>query len=209
MRAGGQNMCGKLGIKKICNTCALEKYLDDFHVNKGAKYGVSNTCKICANKRTKENYLNNKSRCLESGKLWAKNNPEKTKASAKKYKDKIREKLREARRERYLKNKDKEIANCKKWQSLNKEKFLHSMNLSKTKRRHKIKETKDKITLEQWENIKSKAKNKCHYCKKVFEKLTMDHVIPLSKGGNHNQSNIVPACQSCNSKKGNKIQVIL
>ena len=38
-----------------------------------------------------------------------------------------------------------------------------------------------------------------------MERLTQDHVIPLSKGGQHIKENIVPACPSCNSKKGNRM----
>ncbi|MDB4875733.1 MAG: hypothetical protein JWM41_2179 [Gemmatimonadetes bacterium] len=30
----------------------------------------------------------------------------------------------------------------------------------------------------------------------------MDHVIPISRGGSHTRENVVPACRSCNSKKG-------
>lgn len=43
----------------------------------------------------------------------------------------------------------------------------------------------------------------CHYChKKVGRQLlTMDHVVPLSRGGKSSKGNIVPACKSCNNKK--------
>lgn len=34
--------------------------------------------------------------------------------------------------------------------------------------------------------------------------LTMDHVVPLTRGGWHDPINVVPACQSCNSKKHDK-----
>ena len=37
-----------------------------------------------------------------------------------------------------------------------------------------------------------------------MKRLTMDHITPISKGGAHTASNIVPACQSCNSKKNNR-----
>ncbi|MCK4464389.1 MAG: HNH endonuclease [Bacteroidales bacterium] len=39
----------------------------------------------------------------------------------------------------------------------------------------------------------------------MFNRETKDHVIPISKGGDNTKENIVPACQSCNSKKFNKI----
>jgi 5-methylcytosine-specific restriction endonuclease McrA len=33
------------------------------------------------------------------------------------------------------------------------------------------------------------------------EKLTMDHLVPLSRGGKSKKGNLVPACKECNSKK--------
>lgn len=43
----------------------------------------------------------------------------------------------------------------------------------------------------------------CHYCHcQVGQKqLTMDHVVPLSRGGKSKKGNIVPACKECNNKK--------
>ncbi|MBP5226465.1 MAG: HNH endonuclease [Kiritimatiellae bacterium] len=46
-------------------------------------------------------------------------------------------------------------------------------------------------------------KGVCHYCGKEVgaENLTMDHVIPVARGGKSVQSNVVPACQACNQAK--------
>lgn len=46
----------------------------------------------------------------------------------------------------------------------------------------------------------------CQYCSNQFARkdLTLDHVIPLSKGGRTKWENIVAACQRCNTLKGNK-----
>ena len=43
----------------------------------------------------------------------------------------------------------------------------------------------------------------CHYCHRPVGRLhlTMDHVVPLSRGGRSNKGNIVPACKECNNKK--------
>jgi 5-methylcytosine-specific restriction endonuclease McrA len=43
----------------------------------------------------------------------------------------------------------------------------------------------------------------CYYCGRKVppSELTMDHKIPLSRGGTSDRSNIVPACKECNSKK--------
>lgn len=58
------------------------------------------------------------------------------------------------------------------------------------------------FTHTQWVMLQAVFKYRCAYCgKRCKGKLTMDHVTPLSKGGNHTLQNIVPACKSCNSKK--------
>ncbi len=43
----------------------------------------------------------------------------------------------------------------------------------------------------------------CYYCHREVgrEQLTMDHVVPLSRGGKSKKGNIVPACKECNNKK--------
>ena len=43
----------------------------------------------------------------------------------------------------------------------------------------------------------------CYYCGGRFPagELTMDHLIPLARGGRSIHANIVPACKECNSKK--------
>lgn len=45
--------------------------------------------------------------------------------------------------------------------------------------------------------------NICKYCKKFCEEdKTIDHIIPVSKGGTNYDSNLVTCCQKCNTKKG-------
>tara|TARA_Y100001958_G_C21223269_1_gene548635 strand:- start:49 stop:567 length:519 start_codon:yes stop_codon:yes gene_type:complete len=53
-------------------------------------------------------------------------------------------------------------------------------------------------------NIFLRDRFTCQYCCKIFaeKKLTLDHVIPLSRGGAHNWTNVVTACSKCNNKKG-------
>jgi len=52
-----------------------------------------------------------------------------------------------------------------------------------------------------WKN--KRASGVCHYCRKRFpaKALTMDHVVPLIRGGKSIKSNIVPCCKGCNEQK--------
>ena len=52
-----------------------------------------------------------------------------------------------------------------------------------------------------WRNQLSKGI--CHYCGEHFAPadLTMDHVVPLARGGASTKGNIVPACKNCNAGK--------
>ena len=56
------------------------------------------------------------------------------------------------------------------------------------------------------ENIYLRDKHTCQYCHKVFKasELTLDHVVPSSRGGENSWTNLVAACQKCNHKKGNR-----
>lgn len=47
------------------------------------------------------------------------------------------------------------------------------------------------------------AEGKCHYCHRIVgaENLTLDHVVPVSRGGRSVKSNCVPCCKDCNSEK--------
>jgi hypothetical protein len=46
--------------------------------------------------------------------------------------------------------------------------------------------------------------NKCQYCG-ATRNLTIDHVIPSSKGGDNSWENLTCACYKCNTKKGDKL----
>ena len=48
------------------------------------------------------------------------------------------------------------------------------------------------------------ARGVCHYCGRKFppEELTMDHVVPVARGGRSVRGNVVPSCRACNASKG-------
>ena len=55
-------------------------------------------------------------------------------------------------------------------------------------------------------NVYLRDMYKCQYCSDIFERnrLTLDHVVPKSKGGETSWEKIVTCCNSCNTFKGSK-----
>lgn len=47
------------------------------------------------------------------------------------------------------------------------------------------------------------ARGICFYCRRQVPsaELTMDHIVPLSRGGTSSKANLVPTCKECNTKK--------
>lgn len=130
---------------------------------------------------------------------------------------------------RYAANRDKRLAHDKAWRASNPEKVRarqaayyvahheqvaaqqlgyrrahpEQARADHARRRLRIGKSRgQKLQPGEWEAILRTYSYRCAYCGFKHKRLTMDHVVPVSKGGKHVASNIVPACKPCNSKKG-------
>ena len=54
----------------------------------------------------------------------------------------------------------------------------------------------------QWWKRK-KSRGVCHFCGKNVppNELTMDHIVPIVRGGKSVKNNVVPVCKTCNNRK--------
>ena len=60
------------------------------------------------------------------------------------------------------------------------------------------------LTKRKKEQILKRDAYTCHYCGKMDGDATIDHLIPVTRGGSSKDSNLITACKGCNSDKGNK-----
>lgn len=58
------------------------------------------------------------------------------------------------------------------------------------------------ISPKDWARKLEYYRHSCAYCGRTGLALTMDHVVPLVRGGWHGIGNIVPCCHKCNANKG-------
>lgn len=134
--------------------------------------------------------------------------PYKNKEKQRKYVEQYRKDYPEKVRECKKRSRDPEKAKkySKKYRKSEKGKATNQ-------RRHITRQAKERdiinnLTAQEWEDILEKYNYICAYCGTEFdcENLpTRDHIVLISKGGHNIKENIMPACQSCNSRKRVKI----
>ncbi len=169
---------------KICTMCKKDKPVTDYYIYPYCKDGRSYRCGPCADKATMaSNAKRAKGEIYQIKRKWYLDHRDLGLARAKKY---------------WMDHPDFQKA----WRKNSPEKArLLSKQSSNRRRAHKLNAPINDFTKEEWKLLLVEFGNVCYYCKKGNLPLTLDHVIPLSKGGSHTYSNIVPACKSCNCRK--------
>lgn len=178
---------------KICHYCENERRISDFNTNKRTRDGYDKKCLYCYAEKNGMSYDDYVWHLLCTGRIISdrnrdgaaaamrainsrNNNPDRFKQQQKAYRDRNPVIVRENARKSTARRKQREIA------------FIVN-----------------DLTDHDWKSIKNQFNQSCAYCGCPDCKLTMDHVIPVSRGGQNTKDNIVPACRSCNSKKGTKM----
>lgn len=170
---------------KICSTCKQAKPLTEFRKDKRARDGRKSQCKACMKKY------------------------EKTRDQSKKrdYAKRYRAGNRETERARYL-----------RWKEENPDKFKsHKKAMKILRRSDTVSEYENGITVEA---LYEASKGICKICGGICDLNdyryvgdtfvagdnypSIDHIIPLSKGGSHTWANVQLAHRICNSHKYNK-----
>lgn len=69
-----------------------------------------------------------------------------------------------------------------------------------------------RISVEKKRSVVERAQKRCEYCQcrsdHATETFAIEHVIPVSRGGNDEVTNLALACSGCNSRKYNKLEAV-
>ena len=114
-------------------------------------------------------------------------------------------------RKRYQVNRERYIGISRSWKQRNPERVKEQQREWKQANPERKRELEHRRRTRKQENgvyvISPKDMRRlagdCVYCG-ATEHITMDHVIPISRGGTHGIGNLVPACASCNNRKLDK-----
>lgn len=147
---------------------------------------------------------NNKTKISENSRRYAKEHPDKYKEMHKRWRLENIDKVREGRRKWAKHNPGKRRDEHKRWEKAHPE-LTKLQRQRRRARQHSLPAT---LTAREWQNILLAYDHHCAYCNRseieIGHKLHQDHVIPLVRGGGYTAENIVPACRSCNSRKGGR-----
>lgn len=201
---------------KTCTTCLQEfpPTQDFFYASHTGKHGLTSECKTCLRKRARHHYASNATkRRAYSRSYREKNNREKRLVYAKAYNALHKDTLNIRAKERYAKHSIHALSVKKRYYASHRETLLAKQKVYRAENpdvlraaatRHRAAKQQaaiNDLTAKQWQTIKQHYGYRCVYCGAKPRILTQDHLTPLSKGGNHTFSNVVPACRSCNSRK--------
>jgi len=187
----GYKFCSKCGKELLATT-------DYFFRDNSHKDGLCTQCKDCR---------------MPSSHKWQKENPEKAKKYWLEYRENNSEKYKQRRHRYWINNREKITAKNLKYSQEHPEKIkeikrkykqLHPEKVVEhaAKRRSRVNNLPARFTANQWKECKSQFSNGCAYCGK-HAKLTQDHFVPVSNGGEYTVDNIIPACMKCNVSKNN------
>jgi 5-methylcytosine-specific restriction endonuclease McrA len=213
---------------KTCAKCNIEKPETEFKPLYKKPDKLMSKCKECYKIQGLEYRIRTKAEKAAYDKEYRANNEDKLKKRslkyyqdnkehlleyAEEYRQRNPELLKESKKKEYFKHKKKRIAQVSKYRKNHKDKVKIwsdrwvksdkgrvSSRKAHTKRRGYGDISKDVIV-----DFFKTAGTICLYCKvECNDKVTIDHFIPLSKGGSHERDNLVPACLKCNCSKSNK-----
>jgi len=173
-----------LPTEKACTGCGRVLPIAQFHYLNGRSQTYRARCKAC--------------RVAEKVAYRAANGAQ-IKATDAAYREANRAELAERQRAWREAHPESYGAIHSKWKTENKD----LVNASTHKRRNTIKGAGHHWTAAEWQALKARYGHTCLLCgrKEPDIDLTVDHVVPVSRGGGNTIDNIQPLCKGCNSRK--------
>lgn len=194
---------------RVCRRCSTWKPAECFGAERRVLCGLKAECYSCRNSEQKANYssLSLEQRVQRQKVIYDKHR-DRIRRTQKKWRDANRDEYLAWRRARYRRDPNGYVVS---WQAKNrarvrsyKRKWKRANPLRvawhTAQRNHRL---RGSVTWAEWRGVLRFYGNKCLQCGSV-ERVEMDHVVPIAKGGRHVVENLQPLCRSCNGAKGIK-----
>lgn len=182
-------------MNKNCAACQTSKPLDEFNNCAKGKYGKQAYCRECSKAKVKKWSRDNREHVYEYNETYRQKNPEKTREWQRKY-----------HRNWYLKNREDKLRQNAEW---------YRNNPSHVSRKNALRRGTRQIDTDKVELELLRARDvDCYLCGLEIQydlkwpdlsSPSVDHIVPISRGGPHKYDNLAFTHLGCNLSKGDKI----
>ena len=167
-----------------CSKCGIEKPLSEFRKKTKSRHGYSRSCRVCDAARDREYVRTHIQDMRAKSRQWRKDNPGRHVEYQREY------------RKTYVRDPEYN----REWKRKNRDAVVRHAH----DRRARLYKSGGRYTKAEWIALCVRYDNRCAKCGEQ-KPLTVDHVIPVSKGGANTIDNLQPLCTSCNCHKWTKI----
>lgn len=185
-------------MDKLCKRCDTVKPITEFRKDRSKKSGYGSYCKPCSSEIAKAWQRNNPEKRKARDDAWYAKNKERKAATDAKRLPAYRERRREIDRSRYAgMTEGQRRERWNNWYRANKEYWNHYRRARSVIRRSQGADWQQ--FPDSLEYVLIISNDPCTYCGAPTQ--SVDHVVPVARGGSGEWTNLAPACLSCNSSK--------
>jgi len=173
-------------------TALADRVCSHGHIGQYAMVSGKLRCQGCRRAEKRTRYVTHRDAEVDRSKRYAAANPE------------VRKRISLGRDPAkgaayYAANKERAAASSHEWYLVNKTTVVQRARLRRAEY------DRGDFTQAEWNDMVLAARGRCLDCGRDDLALTVDHVIPLVKGGIHTANNIQPLCGPCNKRKFTKV----
>lgn len=176
----------RLPLGKTCSRCGEWKPYEEFHVARREPDGFKAACRVCIRTYERQRRARDPESVARIDARWRERHPDKAREMDRRYYQENQAKVRQRVKLYKQENAAKVAFDCQR------------------RRERKRANGGDGFSYEEWLAFCEALGNVCLCCG-TPGLLTVDHVVPISKGGCDELSNVQPLCGPCNSRKGVRI----
>lgn len=185
---------------KECRGCGEVKPLTEYYAERKRPDGLNRTCKRCVADDARRYREANRERVNARERAWYERRRDAERARQRRKHRENPERERQRHQRYYRENREARQAYDRRYIRQN----LDKNRAKNHRRRARERGTDGDHTAEQFAALCARYGHRCLCCGATGVPLTVDHVLPISRGGSNDIANIQPLCETCNKSKGTR-----